>query len=94
MKIKIEYIILILLFLMVINSAVSWFVPVGMSNEEHALKLKLNDLEQEKVVLKKKNNQLEFKIKSFEYEILKNDSIIDNANIYQLDSMFTNYFNR
>jgi hypothetical protein len=90
---KVEnFILLILLFL-----AVNAFIPfgnTGMSQDEHEYKLQIHDLKQEKQELLNEIDTLETHIISFENEILKNDSIIDNADINQLDSMFTAYFNR
>ena len=71
MKFNSQHIILILLGLIVLNNVITWFIPNGMSNEEHDLKVKVFELEQERALLEKENNQLEFKIKSFENEILK-----------------------
>ena len=64
------------------------------TEEDMKFRIQMHDLEQENVLLIKQNNQLEFNIKKFENEILKNDSIIDNASINELDSMFSAYFNR
>jgi len=66
--------------------------PSGMSEEEHLYKLQIHDLKQEKDSLLSKNTELEAQLISFEDDILKNDSIIDNATSTQLDSMFTDYF--
>ena len=52
----------------------------------------IEELEQEKNLLKKQNNQLQYKILSFEKEIIKNDSIIDNASFNVVDSLFADYF--
>lgn len=93
-NISIEKIIVILLAVLVLNSFISWFIPQGMTNEEHELKLKLHDLEIEKAVLEDHNDRLEFKIKGFKDEIIKNDSVVDNATNEQLDSLFSDYFNR
>ena len=93
-NISIEKIVVILLAVLVLNSFISWFIPQGMTNEEHELKLKLHDLEIEKAVLEDHNDRLEFKIKGFKDEIIKNDSVVDNATNEQLDSLFSDYFNR
>jgi uncharacterized ion transporter superfamily protein YfcC len=93
-NISIEKIIVILLAVLVLNSFISWFIPQGMTNEEHELKLKLHDLEIEKSILEDHNDRLEFKIKGFKDEIIKNDSVVDNATNEQLDSLFSDYFNR
>lgn len=94
LNISIEKIIVILLAVLVLNSFISWFIPQGMTNEEHELKLKLHDLEIEKSILEDHNDRLEFKIKGFKDEIIKNDSVVDNATNEQLDSLFSDYFNR
>jgi len=93
-NISIEKIVVILLAVLVLNSVIGWFIPQGMTNEEHELKLKLHDLEIEKAVLEDHNDRLEFKIKGFKDEIIKNDSVVDNATNEQLDSLFSDYFNR
>ena len=93
-NISIEKIVLVLLSVLVLNSVIGWFIPQGMTNEEHELKLKLHDLEIEKAVLEDHNDRLEFKIKGFKDEIIKNDSVVDNATNEQLDSLFSDYFNR
>lgn len=92
-KIK-EYIMPTLFSLLLVVNLFGLFVPQGMSEDEHLLKLKMHDLEQEKVLLLKQNQQYEYKIKSFENEILKNDSVIDNATTDQLDSLFSDYFGK
>ena len=51
-----------------------------------------SEIEQEKNLLLKQNNQLQFKIISFEKEIIKNDSIIDHSTIHEIDSLFADYF--
>lgn len=94
LNISIEKIIVILLAVLVLNSFISWFIPQGMTNEEHELKLKLHDLEIEKSIMEDHNDRLEFKIKGFKDEIIKNDSVVDNATNEQLDSLFSDYFNR
>ena len=66
--------------------------PEGMSEEEHAFKVRIHDLNQENQQLLDKNNKLEDKLILFEDEIIKNDSIIHNSTTEQLDSMFTDYF--
>ena len=64
-------------------------------NEENKmLKGAIDNLTQDKIKLLQKNDSLHDKIYSFEDEILKNDSIIDNSTNEQLDSMFANYFKR
>jgi hypothetical protein len=68
--------------------------PKGISPEEELYRLKIHDLGQEKLILIKQNDSLNNKLNSFENEILKNDSIIDNSTNEQLDSMFTEYFKR
>lgn len=87
-----NYIVLGLIVIVIVQGFFT--VPSGMSEEEHAYKLKIHDLKQERAELLNKNTELEEKLNSFEDEILKNDSIIDNATSTQLDSMFTDYFNR
>lgn len=94
MKINTQHVILILLSLIILNNIITWFTPKGMSSYEHELKIKLHDLKQDKAILEKENNQLEYKIKSFENEIHKIDSTVDNADIHQLDSMYTAFFAR
>jgi|TARA_Y100000310_G_scaffold167497_1_gene167269 hypothetical protein len=68
--------------------------PSGISEEEHAFKVAIHDLNQKNLALLEVNKQLENHIKSFEDEILKNDSIIHNSTTEQLDSMYTDYFRR
>lgn len=89
-----NYIIPGLLILLLAINVFGLFTKNGMSEDEYVLKVRLHDLQQEKVVLLKQNQQYEFKIKSFENEILKNDSVIDNATVDQLDSLFSNYFDK
>ncbi len=91
---KVNNIILALLIVLVINNFIGWFIPKGMTNEEHELQLKLHDLKNANFVLQESNERLQSKINTFKDEILKNDSIIDNSNINELDSMFTDYFSR
>jgi len=55
---------------------------------------RIEELTSQKIDLIQQNNDLENKIKTFKDEILKSDSIVSNASNEQLDSMFTNYFNR
>ena len=90
----IRYAIPILLVLIFSSELIGILAPQGMSQEYHEYQLKIHDLEQEKAELAKENKKYEDQIENFKNEILKNDSIIDNANIIQLDSMFTNYFKR
>ena len=66
----------------------------GITPEEEVYRLKIHDLNKEKAKLLHDNKRLNNKLKHFENEILKNDSIIDNSTSEQLDSMFTNYFER
>ena len=81
-----------LLVILVINSIIGWFIPKGISYDQLETEIKLHDLEQQKAIWTDENDRLQFKIKSFKYEILQNDSIVDNADIHGLDSMFTDYF--
>ena len=78
---------------LILGLLVMFLIP---SNEEINIEteIRLHDIEQEKALLEKKNNQLQFKINLFENEVLKNDSIIDNSTTEQLDSLFINYFAR
>ena len=55
---------------------------------------RIDSLTRDKIELMQANNDLELKINNFKYEIIKSDSIVSNATNEQLDSMFTNYFNR
>lgn len=66
----------------------------GITPEEEVYRLKIHDLNKEKTKLLHDNKRLNNKLKHFENEVLKNDSIIDNSTSEQLDSMFTNYFKR
>ena len=66
----------------------------GISPEEEVYRLKIHDLNQEKTELLNNIHHLENNLKSFEHEILENDSIIDNSSHDQLDSLFLDYFNR
>ena len=84
----------ILLALIFSSELIGIFAPQGMSQEDHEYQLRIHDLEQEKAEIAKENKKYEEQIENFKNEILKNDSIIDSANISQLDSMFTNYFER
>jgi len=68
--------------------------PEGMSEEEHAFRVAIHDLNQKNQDLLDVNKNLEIQLKSFEDEIIKNDSIIHNSTTEQLDSMFTDYFTR
>jgi hypothetical protein len=68
--------------------------PVGISEEEHAFRVAIHDLNQKNQDLLDVNKNLEIQLKSFEDEIIKNDSIIHNSTTEQLDSMFTDYFTR
>ena len=78
---------------LILGLLVMFLIP---SNEEINIEteIRLHDIEQEKALLEKQNNQLQFKINLFENEVLKNDSIIDNSTTEQLDSLFINYFAR
>ena len=89
-----KYILPALLIIVIATNLLSAFIPRGMSEDEHLLKVRLHDLEQENIILEKANNQYEVKIKKFEDEILKSDSVISNASIDQLDSLFADYFKR
>lgn len=89
MKVK-DYIIIGLLVLGVIQGFFS--TPEGISEEEHAFRVRIHDLNQENQELLDKNKKLEDKLILFEDEIIKNDSIIHNSTTQQLDSMFTDYF--
>lgn len=83
-----EYIVLGLLLVVIIQS---YFITSGVSEEEVNYLLKIKDLEQEKELLLKENDELESKIINFKDEIIKNDTIIDNYTKLQLDSFFTDY---
>ena len=83
---------IVLLLIVVVQG---FFKPkIGISEKEQTLNIKIHDLKQEKELLLKVNSQLETRINNFKDEIIKNDSIIDNATIVQLDSLFTEYFKR
>ena len=68
--------------------------PEGISEEEHTFRVAIHDLNQKNQKLLDVNKKLEIQLKSFEDEIIKNDSIIHNSTTEQLDSMFTDYFAR
>jgi len=88
MNIKVEHIIIGLLVLLI---ALDLFDKVETPQiDEVALQVVRNERDS----LININNTLDSNIKHFQYEILHNDSIVDNADIHQLDSMFTKYFNR
>ena len=72
---------------------IAFLIP---SNQEINIEneIKLHDIERQRELLEKQNHQLNYKIKLFENEILKNDSVIDNSTHEQLDSLFLDYFAR
>jgi len=68
--------------------------PKGISESEMTYRLKVHDLNQDKLELLKENNKLESKLNYFQDEIIKNNNAIDSFTIVQLDSSFAAYFNR
>jgi hypothetical protein len=86
------YIIVGLLILILLQG---FFTPLdGITPEEEIYRLKIHDLNQDNAKLEYENMKLHTQLNNFEDEILKNDSIIDNSSVEQLDSMFTDYFGR
>jgi len=85
---------IILLLLIIIVFLQFFKSPEGISEEEVAYKLKINDLNNDKMILLRENNKLESKLSYFKDEIIKNNATVDSASIEQLDSMFATYFNR
>ncbi len=80
-----------LLVIMAIE-VVTWVYPEITIDQTEELKAQLLVKEVEIEKLKANNDTLAIKLKSFEYEIHKSDSIIDNSTIHELDSLFTDYF--
>jgi len=90
-----KYFNIIVVVLLVLVLIQGFFSPIeGITPEEEIYRLKIHDLNQEKAQLQAENNELHSQLKNFEDEIIKNDSIIHNSSVEQLDSMFTDYFTR
>jgi hypothetical protein len=87
-----EYIVIGLILIVFFQGFFS--VPKGITPEEEMYRLKIHDLNQEKAELLKKNNDLEIKINSFKNEYNKIDSITNDYSNLQVDSFFTEFFNR
>jgi uncharacterized protein YlxW (UPF0749 family) len=87
-----NYIVLGLLVIIIFQGFFS--VPKGVSEEEVAYRLEVQRLSNEKTELLKVNNELENKIKSFRDEYNKIDSITNSYSNNQIDSFFTEFFNR
>lgn len=95
MYIKKNIVTILLIIVLIVQVGGMFFsVPEGMSEEEYLYRIKVHDLNQEKAELLKINNKLEYKIKTFKDEILKNDSIVGSYSNEQLDSAFSDYFSR
>ena len=90
MKVKIYYIIIGLLVIIFIQGFFS--VPKGITEEEELYRLKIHDLNQEKVIQLEIINNLQNKINSFKDEKNKIDSITDGYSNNQLDSFYTDFF--
>ncbi len=87
-----EYIVIGLILIVFVQGFFS--TPQGISEEEEMYRLKIHDLNQEKAELLKQNNELEIKINSFKNEYNKIDSITNDYTNLQVDSFFTEFFNR
>lgn len=84
-----ENIIIIFLGVLIFNS----FIPLNSDRiPDLEYEMKLHDLEQDKMIQIKKNHQLEFKIKKFQNDKSKIDSITNGYNPTQIDSFFTDFF--
>ena len=90
---KVENIILVILLFLLFDSF-NPFSSRGINEAEELYRMKIHDLNQEKVILLKENNQLETKINDFKNERSKIDSITNGYSNVQIDSFYTKYFER
>jgi len=90
-----KYSIQILLVILIISNLLVLFSGSDrITEKEQELNIKIYDLQRKNKENKEKIYKYELNIKIFKNEILKNDSIIDNSSINELDSMFSDYFKR
>jgi hypothetical protein len=87
-----NYIVLGFLILIIVQPFFS--VPKGITEEEEIYRLKIHDLNQEKAILLQNNDSLNSNLKKLKDEYHKIDSITANYNNNQVDSFFTDFFNR
>lgn len=92
MKKYFEYIVVGLLIVLLLQGLFS--VPEGVSDAEVEYRIEIDRLKNKNIELLNKNNELENNIKRFQNEVIKNDSIIDNADNKQLDSLLTEFFSK
>jgi len=90
MKININHIILGLLVIIFIQGFLK--APEGISEEEEIYRIKIHDLNQEKVALKIEIVKRDSQINTFKNERTKIDSIVDGYSVNQLDSFYTDFF--
>lgn len=85
-----EYIILSLVLVVFIQGFFK--APEGISEEEEIYRIKIHDLNQEKVALKIEIVKRDSQINTFKNERTKIDSIVDGYSVNQLDSFYTDFF--
>jgi predicted nuclease with TOPRIM domain len=87
-----EFIIIGLLILLFVQGFLN--SPEGISEKEKDYLITINSLENDKTQLLKENSNLEAKINTFKDDYKKIDSVTNAYSNNQLDSFFTDFFNR